>query len=175
MALGGQGGVGRRFGGHDVHRGDAGPISDKSHTYADDGEYTVKVTVSEAGTAPTPSDTKTFKVTVANVAPVVTAAADQTASEGTVKSFSLGSFTDPGDDGPWAVRSTGAMVPRTRPSPRRRGRDLAKSHTYADDGEYTVKVKVSEAGTAPTPSDSKTFKVTVANVAPRRHSPTTAR
>ena len=62
------------------------------------------VKVAEAGTAPTPSDTKTFKVTVANVAPVVTAAADQTASEGTWKSFNLGSFTDPGDDGPWAVK-----------------------------------------------------------------------
>ena len=65
--------------------GTPGPITAKSHTYADDGEYTVKVTVSEAGTAPTPSDSKTFKVTVANVAPVVTAPADQTANEGTTQ------------------------------------------------------------------------------------------
>ena len=42
-------------------------------------------------------------VQVANVAPSVTAAANQTASEGASKSFSLGSFTDPGPDAPWAV------------------------------------------------------------------------
>jgi hypothetical protein len=144
-----------------------GPISAKSHTYSDDGEYTVKVTVSEAGTAPTPSDTKTFNVTVANVSPAVTVAADQTASEGTSKSVSLGSFTDPGDDGPWAVKvewgDGSSDTTFTEATP---GAISAKSHTYADDGEYTVKVTVSEAGTTPTPSDSKTFKVTVDNVAP---------
>ena len=42
------------------------------------------------------SDSATFQVTVANVPPAVTPPADQTASEGTGKSFSLGSFTDPG-------------------------------------------------------------------------------
>ena len=98
-------------------------------------------------------ETKTFKVTVANVAPVVTAPADQNANEGTSKSFSLGSFTDPGDDGPWAVKvewgdgSTDMTFTQAAP-----GSITDKSHTYADDGEYTVKVTVSEAGTAPTPS-----------------------
>ena len=42
-------------------------------------------------------------VAVANVAPTLTAAADQTANEGTDKSFDLGSFTDPGPDAPWHV------------------------------------------------------------------------
>ena len=101
--------------------------------------------------------------------PVVTAPADQTASEGTGKSFNLGSFTDPGDDGPWAVKvewgDGSADTTFTEAAP---GSISDKSHTYADDGEYTVKVTVSEAGTGDTPSDSKTFKVTVANVAPGR-------
>ena len=37
---------------------------------------------------------------VANVAPSVTAAADQSSNEGESHSFSLGSFSDPGDDTP---------------------------------------------------------------------------
>ena len=144
-----------------------GTISAKSHTYADDGEYTVSVKVAEAGTGTTPSDTKTFKVTVANVAPAVTAAADQTASEGTTKSFSLGSFTDPGTDGPWAVTvnwgDSSTPTTFTEASP---GTITSQSHTYADNGQYTVTVTVTEAGSGSPPSDGKTFKVTVANVAP---------
>ena len=42
-------------------------------------------------------------VSVANVAPTVTAPADQTVNEGASTSISLGSFTDPGADNPWAV------------------------------------------------------------------------
>ena len=42
------------------------------------------------------SDSATFQVTVANVPPVVTAPANQTASEGSSSLFALGSFTDPG-------------------------------------------------------------------------------
>ena len=144
-----------------------GAISAKSHTYADDGEYTVKVTVSEAGTAPTPSDSKTFKVTVANVAPLVTAAADQSSNEGSSNTFSLGSFTDPGDDGPWAMKvDWGDGSTPTEFTEAAVGAIGSKAHIYADNGEYTVSVKVSEAGTAPTPSDTKTFKVNVANAAP---------
>ena len=42
-------------------------------------------------------------VAIANVAPSVTAAADQSSDEGASHSFNLGSFTDPGDDSPWHV------------------------------------------------------------------------
>ena len=111
-------------------------------------------------------------MTVANVAPVVTAADDQTADEGTSKSFNLGSFTDLGDDGPWAVKvewgDGSADTTFTEASP---GPITAKSHTYADDGEYTVKVTVSEAGTAPLLPTRKTFKMTVANAAAGRDGP----
>jgi hypothetical protein len=51
-----------------------------------------------------PFGTDTFTVTVANVLPALTVPSEpQLADEGTVKPFSLGSFTDPGLDGPWTV------------------------------------------------------------------------
>ena len=50
------------------------------------------------------STTYSTVVTVSNVAPTVTAPANQTANEGASTSFSLGSFSDPGvNDSPWAV------------------------------------------------------------------------
>src|SRR5207247_434954 len=77
-----------------------GSLGSQSHTYADGPAtktITVKVTDKDGG-----SDSKTFAVTVANVFPSVSAPADQTALEGTSKSFVLGSFTDPGaTDNPW--------------------------------------------------------------------------
>src|SRR5207302_11330800 len=45
----------------------------------------------------------TTNVSVVNVAPAVTAAANQSSDEGASHSFDLGSFTDPGADNPWAV------------------------------------------------------------------------
>ena len=47
------------------------------------------------------NDYQNVTVTVDNVTPTVTAAADQTADEGVSSSIMLGSFTDPGDDSPW--------------------------------------------------------------------------
>ena len=48
-------------------------------------------------------------VAIANVAPEVTAAADQSSNEGESKSFDLGSFTDPGDNADWTVDVTWAI------------------------------------------------------------------
>jgi PKD repeat protein len=99
-----------------------------------------------------------------NAPPVYTQPANQFSDEGENKSFLLGSFSDSNGNGPWQVRvtwgdgsppetffrsSTGTLPPR--------------SHTYAEDGTYTVTVRVEDAAGA---SDTGAFQVTVANLPP---------
>ncbi len=135
-----------------------------SWTPTDDGTYTVTVTVTDDGTG-TLSDSETITITVDNVAPVVTAPADQSTGEATSTSFDLGGFTDPGTDGPWSVTidwgdgSTDTAFSEAAP-----GAIADQFHTYADDGTYTVTITVLEDGDVA--SDSATFSVTVANLAP---------
>ncbi len=123
-----------------------------SHTYAEDGVYTVTLTVTDddGGIG---SDTLT--VTVNNVAPAVDAGPDQTSNEGDLVGFS-GSFSDPGvldthtiawDFGDGS-NATGSLTP---------------SHTYADNGEYTVTLTVTDDDGG---VGSDTLTVTVNNVAP---------
>ncbi len=142
----------------------AGSLGSLSHTYADDGTYTVTVTVQEDdGTGA--SDAATFDVVVANVAPVVTAADNQTANEGASTTFALGSFSDPGDDDPWQVTVDWGDLSSDTFDASAAGSLGSLSHTYADDGTYTVTVTVQEDdGTGA--SDADTFDVVVANVAP---------
>jgi PKD repeat protein len=138
-----------------------GPLGSQSHTYADNDLYTVtvKVTDKDNGNA-----SATFKVNVANVVPAVTAAADQTGDEGTAKNVSLGSFSDPGADSPWAVDvDWGDNSTHTAFSAGSAGSLGSQSHTYADNGTYTVTVKVTDKNGG---SGQATFKITVANVPP---------
>ena len=106
----------------------------------------------------------TTTTTVANAPPVYTAPANQVSDEGETKSFNLGSFSDSNGNGPWEVRVTwGDGSPpesfvRTAP-----GALPTRSHTYAEDGTYTVTVRVEDAAGA---SDADTFQVTVANLPP---------
>ena len=94
------------------------------------------------------------------------APANQTASEGTSASFSLGSFGDPGDDDPWEVTvNWGDATAATVFDENAPGPITAKSHTYADDGIFTVTVAVREDDGAGATATA-TFTVTVANVAP---------
>lgn len=132
-----------------------------THTYTQNGTYTVSVKVTDKDNA---SDTKTFTVTVSNVKPTVTASSNQSSNEGESKSFALGSFADPGPDSPWTVdvnwgdSTTPDQLTMSAPGP-----IPAKSHTYVDNGTYTVTVKVTDKDGG---YDSKTFTVTVANLAP---------
>jgi hypothetical protein len=129
----------------------------------DNGTRTVKATIKDKDGG---EQEYTGSVTVRNVAPTVTAAADQTANEGSSKSFNLGSFADPGPDSPWAVDvDWGDSSGHTTFNTTTKGTLDAKSHTYADNkaGGYTVTVKVTDKDGG---SDTKTFTADVQNVAP---------
>jgi len=149
----------------DVEKNDDGTWSwSYATTDRPDNNQQVTITATDNDGA---SSATAFSLTVNNVAPNVTGLSNESASEGTAKSFDLGSFTDPGDDGPWTAtvdwgdgsssESLGSFA-----SPGSLG---TKSHTYADDGSYTVTVTVSEAGSG-APSGSATFTANVFNVAP---------
>ena len=123
----------------------AGTVSG-SHVYQDDGTFQVEVSVidDEGATA-----TTRFQVTVANLPPDVLTAGDLTGEEGQPLDF-LGTFSDPGvldthtaeiqwGDGTSSIGqiSTGdgqAVV--------------SGSHAYADNGNYTIVVQVTDNGNA---------------------------
>jgi hypothetical protein len=145
------------------YQGTPGSLGTRYHTYADNGSYTVTVSVTDKDGG---SNTKTFAVSVANVPPAVTAPTNQSSNEGESHSFNLGSFSDPGAEGAngwtvdvdWGDGSTHANfgVGSTGTIP-------ARSHSYDDNGVYTITVQVTDKDHA---SDSKTFSLTVNNVAP---------
>lgn len=122
-----------------------------SYTWYDDWTGMVKVEVSNG----TITDTALASVTINNVAPVVEAGPDQMADEGDLVNFS-GNFTDPGildtHDITWDFGDgdgdTGTLTP---------------THTYADDGVYTVNLTVIDDDGG---FGTDTLTVTVNNVAP---------
>jgi len=124
----------------------------------------VKIKVADSDGASTTDSESVQVVAVANVAPTVVAAAGQSSDEGQAKSFSLGSFSDPGVNDSWMVDVSWGDSSTTPSFSSPQGTIAAKTHTYADNGSYTVTVKVTD-NTGD--SDSKTFTVTVANVAPK--------
>jgi PKD repeat protein len=162
-----------------------------SHTYADDGTYIVKVTVSDddVGT----SDVETFTVTVHNVNPslTVTPTPPTTIGEGSSVGFGA-TFIDPGfdnlnnpnpadpanniadpthesftydvdwGDGRNAITGMTASYTAGSAGTPSSG-SFNGSHTYADDGTYTVTVTIHDDNGG---TDFKTFTVTVNNVNP---------
>ena len=135
--------------------GATGSGDSASHTYPQDGSYTVRVTVTDNDGL---TDTATVVVSVHNVAPVVSPIPD--ASVEVAANFTLaGSFTDPGAD-TWTVRvnwgdgSTGSQTPV--------GQAFSLLHSYAAAGVYTVTVDVGDDDDV----TQRTLTVRVADPAP---------
>ena len=159
---------------------------DGSHIYADNGVYTVTVTLSDDDGG---VNVKTFLVTVNNVAPDLTVVGDQTIDEGAVLQIAdLGTFTDPGFDNPlntldpgnggqteerffskidWGDGTLTNQVPAPIDQPGSPGiatsGSFDGSHIYADNGVYTVMVMLTDDDGG---VDVETFLVTVNNVDP---------
>ncbi|NIM49516.1 MAG: tandem-95 repeat protein, partial [Gemmatimonadales bacterium] len=143
-----------------------------THVYADDGSYTVTLTVTDGGGA---SGNDSATVTVQNVAPTVDAGPDQTVDEGSVVMLSPAIFNDKGtldthtatidwDDASPVEAGIVAESPFGPPGSTA-GADgtISGSHVYADDGMYTVEVCVTDDDGAIT---CDTTGVQVDNVAP---------
>jgi hypothetical protein len=124
----------------------------------------VKIKVTDSDGASDTDSESVQVVRVANVAPIVTAPANQSSNEGENHSFDLGSFTDPGDDSPWNVTVAWGDGSPVTTFPANGASTIAPhSHSYADGpNDYTVTVSVDDGDD----STSTTFSVHVNNVAP---------
>jgi Astacin (Peptidase family M12A)/PKD domain len=126
------------------------------HRYTDEGTYAVKLIASDGAA----SDDTTMQITVLNKAPTVFAGQDTTVSEGAELSR-LGLFTDPGNDA-WTATVNYGDGGGTQ-SLALNDWQFTLSHTYVDNGSYTITVTVDD-GDGGVSTDNVT--VTVLNVAP---------
>jgi len=137
--------------------GGTGTGAAPSHTYADNGNFVVTLTVTDShGAASSPVTTT---ASISNVAPTVNAGANQSATAGSPVTLSA-SFSDPGvNDRPWAYSidwgdgtspSAGSTTSQTSP--------VTATHTYAAAGSSTVAVTVTDKDGA---AGSGTLSVTV--------------
>src|SRR5262249_50858044 len=136
----------------------------------DDGLHMVTVTVADGDGG---SDSRTFQVTVTNVAPSLTVVTDQMVDEEVPLTLTdIGSFTDPGFADTftytidWGDDTVQGPIPATidvpgGPGVLRRG-SFDGSHTYANPGDYIVTVTVQDD----LGSDTRTFHVTVNDTTP---------
>src|SRR5439155_962289 len=143
-----------------------------SHVYADNGIYAVTVCVMDDDGA---STCDALDVTVHNVAPTVNAGPDQTADEGSTVSLAPATFHDQGTrdthpatidwgDGSPVMAGTVTETPFGPPgSTSGANGTVDGTHTYADNGTYTVTVTVTDDDGG---SNFDTFTFTVNNVAP---------
>ena len=102
-----------------------------------------------------------WEILTQSTPPSVTPPANQTSVESASHSFALGSFSDP-DGGPWTVDvNWGDGSPHTSFNATGAGALAAKSHTYKEEGPYTVTITVTD--TLDLQADSKTFAVNVSD------------
>ncbi|HLJ93972.1 MAG TPA: PKD domain-containing protein, partial [Gemmataceae bacterium] len=134
-----------------------------SHTYFSNGPFTITTTIMHESA---PNAVVHSQATIGNSSgsgPTVTAAANQNATEGTLQSFSLGSFTESTSNGPWSVSvSWGDGTPNTSFTATATGNLANQPHTFREEGTYNVTVNVTDHSNQ---SNSASFQVTVADPA----------
>ena len=145
------------FGDGEVIVGTFGDLSllDVQHTYADDGEYTVTLTIEDDDGG---IGTDTLTVFVFNEGPWVYAGPDHGIDEGDTVSFSMAAFSDvladiPPDSITWDFGDGSPLVVG----------DLNPTHTYVDDGLYVARLTIDD-GDGGVEYDEAT--IVVDNVAP---------
>lgn len=131
----------------------AGTVTSASKTYADNGNYTVRLTATDEDGI----YVHTLPISVANVAPTITLTGSANPKEGSPFALSW-TGTDPGTDTitqwvvEWGDGTTSTYA----------GSVTSAVKTYADDGQYTIRVtSTDEDG-----SYQQTLGITVANVIP---------
>src|SRR5439155_4181170 len=100
-----------------------------AHVYADNGTYTVSLTVTDShGAASAPATTT---ATIGNVAPTVNAGPDRTATAGSPFTLTA-TFTDPGSaDGPWSYAvNWGDGMPASTGSVTTPSSGISATHTF---------------------------------------------
>ena len=140
----------------DFGDGSSGSGESVSHVYAQDGAYTVRLTVTDNDGL---TDTATVNVTVTNVAPVVGTVPDATLNLGAAYTVAA-TFADPGAD-TWTATvdwGDGSAPSRVTTSTR----SFSLTHTYGAADLYTVTVTIADDDT----SVSSAHRVTVAQTAP---------
>jgi VCBS repeat-containing protein len=133
-----------------------------SHIFANNGVYTVTVTVTDDEGA---SGSGTLRITVGNLSPLLEVGNDRSVSEGILGSLTA-TFSDPGTaDTHTALLDWGdGTQPQAVSVTENAGTGtLSASHIFANNGVYTVSVRVIDDDGA---SAVKTFMVTVVNSAP---------
>jgi PKD repeat protein len=122
--------------------GTTGTGTTPSHTFTNDGNFTVTLTVSDAfGWQKTLSRT----VTIANVAPLVTLSATSPVSILSGDAVSVaGSFTDPGNDAPWQSVIAWGNGTSTSATQSQSGAAITGTKTYLTTGAYTVSLTVTD-------------------------------
>jgi len=113
-----------------------------SHTFSNDGNFTVTLTVSDAFGW---QKTLTRTVTIANVAPSVTLSATSPVSILSGDAVSVaGSFTDPGNDAPWQSVIAWGNGTSTSATQAQSGASITGTKTYLAVGAYTVSLTVTD-------------------------------
>ncbi|MFO0938515.1 MAG: PKD domain-containing protein [Gemmataceae bacterium] len=112
-------------------------------------------------------DIGSVEVNAVDPFPVLTAPADQTATEGIDTTINLGSLSDANESGGYVVNINWGDGNSDTIDPASLG-DLSLNHTYASDNTYTVTVSASDADGD---SNEITFNVVVANTPPTLTAP----